>query len=71
MKFKMNSLLSYCKRYRNELGASMLEYALIAALIAVVGIPAIGFLGTQASRTFDTVATNMEVGGVTGGNDSQ
>ena len=42
-----------------EKGASMLEYALLAALIAVVAIAAITFLGQQACITFSNVANNM------------
>ncbi len=40
-----------------EKGASMLEYALLAALIAVVCIAAISFLGKQASKTFSRVGS--------------
>lgn len=44
---------------QEEKGASMLEYALLAALIAVVAIAAVTFLGQQASNTFSTVGENM------------
>ena len=47
----------------SEKGASMLEYALLAALIAVVAIAAITFLGRQASTTFSRVG--QEMGNVT------
>ncbi len=42
-----------------EKGASMLEYALLAALIAVVAIAAITFLGEQVSTTFSLVGSSM------------
>jgi len=42
-----------------EKGASMLEYALLAALIAVVCILAITFLGRQACTTFSHVGSSM------------
>jgi pilus assembly protein Flp/PilA len=42
-----------------EKGASMLEYALLAALIAVVAIAAVTFLGQQASQTFSEVGTHL------------
>ena len=45
----------------NEAGATAIEYGLIAALIAVAAITAMGSLGTQLSRTFSTVATDMVV----------
>jgi len=44
----------------NEKGASMLEYALLAALISVVAITAMTFLGDQVSTTFSGVAGVME-----------
>jgi pilus assembly protein Flp/PilA len=48
----------------NEEGASLVEYALLVALIAVVCIVAISFLGTNASKTFSNVGSS--VGGVAG-----
>lgn len=44
---------------QDEKGASMLEYALLAALIAVVAISAVTFLGQQASTTFSNVGAHM------------
>ena len=41
----------------NEEGASMLEYALMAALIAVVCIAAVTFLGKQASVAFSSTGS--------------
>ena len=43
----------------SEKGASMLEYALLAALIAVVAIASITFLGQSASTTFSNVGQTM------------
>lgn len=43
----------------DEKGASMLEYALLAALIAVVAIAAVTFLGQQASTTFSNIGSHM------------
>ena len=42
-----------------ETGASMLEYALLAALIAVVCIAAIRTVGQNASTTFSLTASAM------------
>lgn len=50
------------KERKEEKGASMLEYALMAALIAVVCIAAVTFLGRQASVTFSTVGSSMAGG---------
>ena len=44
---------------QEEKGASMLEYALLAALIAVVCILAITFLGRQACIAFSAVGSSM------------
>ena len=44
---------------KNEAGATAIEYGLIAALIAVAAITAMGSLGTQLSTTFNTVSTDM------------
>ena len=44
---------------RGEKGASMLEYALLAALIAVVCIVAITTIGRSASTKFSSVASAM------------
>ena len=47
------------KLVRNEKGATAIEYGLIAALIAVAAITAMGALGTSLSTTFNKVSTNM------------
>ena len=56
---KDNKELEVLEANENEKGATMLEYALLAALIAVVCIAAITFLGTQASVTFSTVGNAL------------
>ncbi len=47
---------------RDEQGATAIEYGLIAALIAVAAITAMGALGNQLTGTFDEVATTLETG---------
>jgi len=42
-----------------ERGAQLVEYALLAALIAVVCIAAITFLGVQASDVFSSVGSHL------------
>ena len=44
---------------RDERGASLVEYALLVALIAVVCIVAISFVGTRASDKFSTVGSKL------------
>ena len=43
----------------DERGASLVEYALLVALIAVVCIVAITFLGTSASSQFNNVGSSL------------
>ena len=45
---------------KDERGASLVEYALLVALIAVVCIVAITFVGRQASTKFSGVGSNLE-----------
>ena len=54
--------LEVIEAVNEEKGASMLEYALLAALIAVVCILAITFLGRQACLTFSSVGSSMAGG---------
>lgn len=46
-------------RMRSERGASLVEYALLVALIAVVCIAAVTTLGRNASGTFSKVGTSI------------
>ena len=47
------------KFFKNESGATAIEYGLIAALIAVAIIGAVTALGDNASTTFRSVADAM------------
>ncbi len=47
------------KLFRDEAGATAIEYGLIAALIAVAAITAMQGLGNQLGTTFNTVSTDM------------
>ena len=46
-------------KVRSERGASLVEYALLVALIAVVCIVAVTFLGQKASSTFSGVGASI------------
>ncbi len=48
------------KLFKNEEGATAIEYGLIAALIAVAAIVAMGNLGNNLSNTFNDVNTSLE-----------
>lgn len=45
--------------FKNESGATAIEYGLIAALIAVAIIGAVTALGSNTSSTFNKVAQQM------------
>jgi pilus assembly protein Flp/PilA len=44
---------------RDENGATAIEYGLIAALVSVAAIAALGTLGDNLKATFDTVAGQL------------
>ena len=47
------------KLFKNEDGATAIEYGLIAALIAVAAITAMGQLGNNLSNTFSEVSNAL------------
>ena len=47
-------------RCKTDRGASLVEYALLVALIAVVCILAVTFLGQSASSKFDSVGSAID-----------
>ena len=47
------------KLWNNEDGATAIEYGLIAALIAVAAIAAMGLVGTSLTNTFTNVASKL------------
>jgi len=53
----MNRLLSLI---RDEKGATAIEYGLIAGLIAVVIIVAVGAIGTDLNEMFEFIETKLE-----------
>jgi pilus assembly protein Flp/PilA len=53
-------MLVFIRRLRgDDRGVTALEYGLIAALIAVVIISAVSFLGKSVSRAFSSVASSI------------
>ncbi|HPU39724.1 MAG TPA: Flp family type IVb pilin [Microthrixaceae bacterium] len=45
---------------KTERGASLVEYALLVALIAVVCIAAVSFIGTSANSKFSQVGNSLK-----------
>lgn len=54
------------KLFRDNAGATAIEYGLIAALIAVAAITAMSSLGTQLSSTFSTVSGQLSTANAAG-----
>lgn len=53
--------MSFIRKFvKNSKGATAIEYGLIAALIAVAAVAAMGQLGTQLGTTFNNVTTEMK-----------
>lgn len=48
------------KLFKNEEGATAIEYGLIAALIAVAAIAAMSSLGNNLSNTFNDVNNELD-----------
>jgi len=63
----MNGLIQYGKTWlelkTDERGVTMLEYGLLAALIAVVCVTAVTGLGTELSTIFTTIKTDITPAG--------
>jgi pilus assembly protein Flp/PilA len=56
-RIRLRTLLS--NLIRDESGVTAIEYALIAALIAVAAIAAFTLVGTNLSTTFSTIAAKL------------
>lgn len=50
----------FAKIMKNEEGATAIEYGLIAALIAVAAVTAMGAVGNTLTNTFTNVNTSMQ-----------
>ena len=56
----VEQMMKHSRRlFRDESGATAIEYGLIAALIAVAAIAAFQLVGTNLSTVFNTVATDL------------
>jgi pilus assembly protein Flp/PilA len=52
-------LITHLRARRGDEGASLVEYALLVALIAVVCIVAVTLLGSNASSKFSSVGSSL------------
>jgi pilus assembly protein Flp/PilA len=55
-------MAKFLKLIKNDKGATAIEYGLIAALIAVAAIAAMGNIGNQLGSTFNNVSTKLKAG---------
>jgi pilus assembly protein Flp/PilA len=54
------------KSAHKEAGATMIEYALLVALIAIIALAGVRFLGQQVSKQFSVVARTLNSNMATG-----
>jgi pilus assembly protein Flp/PilA len=59
MNRSIKTLRSIANRFRDQSGATAIEYGLIAALIAVAAITAMTGLGDSLKTTFNSTSTSM------------
>jgi pilus assembly protein Flp/PilA len=52
-------MMKFRKMIRDNKGATAIEYGLIAALIAVAAVTAMGALGNKLGNTFNNVSSKM------------
>jgi len=52
-------MAKFLKLIKNEKGATAIEYGLIAALIAVAAIGAMGNIGNSLGTTFNNVSNSL------------
>ena len=55
----MSELAARWEFVKDERGASMVEYALLVVLIAIIAVLAITFAGNQVSETFSEIGSAL------------
>lgn len=56
---KLSKVVSLVSQFGNQRGATMIEYALLAALIAVAAIAALTALGGGLGDIFESITTEL------------
>ena len=59
LKLFINMKLAIARAFDNEEGQGLTEYALILALIAIVAIAALNFLGGKVTSVLSTVVSSV------------
>ena len=57
--YPLHAVLSKCFSIKSQKGVTMIEYGLIAALVAVVAIVAIKAIGTNAATVFNKISNSL------------
>ncbi len=52
--------LEESKKRKNQRGQTMTEYAIIVAMIALIAIGAIKFIGEQSKETFQNIGNELQ-----------
>jgi pilus assembly protein Flp/PilA len=63
----MTKVLVRIQNLREEAGQTLVEYGLIVALISIVAIAALGFVGNDVTAVFNSVAEALKPGSSGGG----
>ena len=58
----MLRVVTFVEAHMNERGATMVEYGIVVALIAVVSILVVGALGVDVFNAFDAGQSNINPG---------
>jgi len=58
--YRRPDMAKFLKLFKNEKGATAIEYGLIAALIAVAAIGAMTSIGSSLSNTFSNVSSSLD-----------
>ena len=53
-------ITTFSKFFKDESGATAIEYGLIAALVSVAAIAALGALGTSLEQMFSEVSSQLD-----------
>lgn len=57
----LSNLFARVSEVREEVGQTLVEYALIIALIAVIAIVAVGLVGTNVAAAFNYIAGQLSI----------
>ena len=59
LQWVVSQVCTMVRASRSERGASLVEYGLLVALVALVCVAAVAFFGTTTSSTFSSTTTSL------------